>query len=170
MPGTRHLFLKRALSHWMVFRRNAQAKSVFAGIRPRRDDFFFYEEAGSARPILQLPYRLKIKPRAAGRKPTPPWRRWRKHSVCMTNAPAGEIPSQPCRLRAETSRQRCQKARAQNRVRPYCQTRSQRTARKRCRQSCHKRQPPKNGFDNVAKPVLKKTMPRILKYFFTCKA
>lgn len=41
MPGTRHLFLKRALSHWMVFRRNAQAKSVFAGIRLRRDDFFF---------------------------------------------------------------------------------------------------------------------------------
>ena len=28
---------------------------------------------GSARPILQLPYRLKTKPRAAGRKPTPPW-------------------------------------------------------------------------------------------------
>ena len=47
-------------------------QSAFAGIRPRRDDFFFYEEAGSARPILQLPYRLKTKPRAAGRKPTPP--------------------------------------------------------------------------------------------------
>ena len=59
-------------------------------------------------------------------------------------------------LRAETSRQRCQKVRAQNRVRPYCQTRSQRTAPKRCRRSCHKRQPPKNGFDNAAKPVLKK--------------
>ena len=109
MPGTRHLFLKRELSHWMVFRRNAQAKSVFAGIRPRRDDFFFYEEAGSARPILQLPYRLKIKPRAAGRKPTPPWRRWRKHSVCMTNALAGVNPSPPCRLRAETFRQHCRK-------------------------------------------------------------
>ena len=47
-------------------------------------------------------YRLKIKPRAAGRKPTPPWRRWRKHSVCMTNALAGARPSPQCRLRAES--------------------------------------------------------------------
>ena len=48
------------------------SEECLAGIRLRRDDFFFYEEAGSARPILQLPYRLKTKPRAAGRKPTPP--------------------------------------------------------------------------------------------------
>lgn len=40
MPGTRHLSLKRALSHWMVFRWNVQAKSAFAGIRLRRDDLF----------------------------------------------------------------------------------------------------------------------------------
>ena len=41
MPGTRHLSLKRALSHWRVFRWNVQAKSAFAGIRLLRDDFFF---------------------------------------------------------------------------------------------------------------------------------
>lgn len=31
---------ERALSHWMVFRWNVQAKSAFAGIRLRRDDLF----------------------------------------------------------------------------------------------------------------------------------
>ena len=36
-------------------------------------------------------------------------RRWRKHSVCMTNALAGVNPSPPCRLRAETFRQHCRK-------------------------------------------------------------
>ena len=52
---------------------------------------------------------------------------------------AGVNPSPPCRLRADTSRQRCQKVRTQNRVRPYCQTRSQRTALRRFRQHCQKR-------------------------------
>ena len=46
-------------------------------------------------------YRLKTKPRAWGESQRRRGRRWRKHSVCMTNALAGGIPSPQCRLRAE---------------------------------------------------------------------
>lgn len=72
-PGTRHLSLKRVLSHWRVFRWNAQAKSAFAGIQLRRDDSFFTRKRAVPAQYCNHQYRLKIKPRAAGRKPTPPW-------------------------------------------------------------------------------------------------
>lgn len=52
----------------MLFRWNAQAKSAFAGIQLRRDDFFFYEEAGSARTILQSPIPLANKAPRSGAK------------------------------------------------------------------------------------------------------
>ena len=52
--------LKRVLSHWRVFRWNAQAKSAFAGIRPRRDDFFL-RGSGQCPPNIAITIPLENK-------------------------------------------------------------------------------------------------------------
>ena len=102
MPGTRHLSLKRALSRWMGFRWNAQAKSAFAGIRPRRDDFVFTRKRAAPAQYCNYHTVCKQSPAQRGESQRRRGRRWRKHSVCMTNALAGACPSPPCRLRAES--------------------------------------------------------------------
>ena len=63
--------------------------------------FFFLEKVRTVSACIGINLPLKKRPAVGGKQPTPPWRRWRKHSVCMTNALAGGIPSPQCRLRAE---------------------------------------------------------------------
>ena len=63
--------------------------------------FFFLEKMRTVSACIGINLPLKKRPAVGGKQPTPPWRRWRKHSVCMTNALAGGIPSPQCRLRAE---------------------------------------------------------------------
>ena len=63
--------------------------------------FFFLEKVRTVSACIGINLPLKERPAIGGEQPTPPWRRWRKHSVCMTNALAGACPSPQCRLRAE---------------------------------------------------------------------
>ena len=63
--------------------------------------FFFLEKVRTVSACIGINLPLKERPAIGGEQPTPPWRRWRKHSVCMTNALAGARPSPQCRLRAE---------------------------------------------------------------------
>lgn len=62
--------------------------------------FFFWKRCGPCPPVLGSIYLSKNAPPTAGISQRRRWRRWRKHSVCMTNALAGGIPSPQCRLRA----------------------------------------------------------------------
>lgn len=62
--------------------------------------FFFLEKVRTVSACIGINLPLKKRPAVGGKQPTPPWRRWRKHSVCMTNALAGARPSPQCRLRA----------------------------------------------------------------------
>ena len=63
--------------------------------------FFFLEKCGPCPLVLESTYLSKNAPPSAGNSQRRRWRRWRKHSVCMTNALAGACPSPQCRLRAE---------------------------------------------------------------------
>ena len=73
------------------------------------DISFFWKRCGPCPPVLESTYLSKSAPPSAGNSQRRRGRRWRKHSVCMTNALAGVTPSPPCRPRAETSRQHCRK-------------------------------------------------------------
>ena len=63
--------------------------------------FFFLEKVRTGSACIGINLPLKNAPPTAGNSQRRRWRRWRKHSVCMTNALAGACPSPQCRLRAE---------------------------------------------------------------------
>lgn len=64
--------------------------------------FFFLEKVRTVSACIGINLPLKKRPANGGEQPTPPMAALaRKHSVCMTNALAGGIPSPQCRLRAE---------------------------------------------------------------------
>lgn len=64
--------------------------------------FFFLEKVRTVSACIGINLPLKKRPADGGEQPPPPWAALaRKHSVCMTNALAGGIPSPQCRLRAE---------------------------------------------------------------------
>lgn len=65
------------------------------------DISFFWKRCGPRPPVLESTYLSKNAPPTAGISQRRRGRRWRKHSVCMTNALAGACPSPQCRLRAE---------------------------------------------------------------------